>query len=60
MAAGLHLAVSVIRRLDDLGVHPHRGIVDEDAAIDLGKIDRYVDTVAVRVQRAWHVVAIKL
>jgi hypothetical protein len=55
----LHLGVAIVRGLDDPRVHPHRRIVDEDAPVHLGKIYVGVDTVLVRVQRAWDVGAVK-
>jgi hypothetical protein len=53
------LRVAVLRRLDHLRVQAERGIVHEHPAVDRGQVDRGLDPVGERLERAHHVIAVQ-
>ena len=59
LGRGLPLRIAVLLRLDDLGVHAQRDVVDEDPVTDGGEVDATLDGIGEGVQRPDHVVAVE-
>ena len=59
VGGGLHLGVPIRRRLHDLGVQSHGGVVDEDPSVEPGQVDPALQPVVKGVQSPYHVVAVE-